>query len=523
MTACTPLACRAALALMLPALVGGSASACGGVHRSQSAPDASAPLVLQIGTSLPRKGIPAGGVPAVLNSLIAEPLVSADRNGRVQARVAERWEWLDNGLTLKLTLPSGVLFHDGVVLDAATAVGLLKAEFTRRPVFSYASIERMEVPDNQTILIRLSRREGFLPADLTAIALRRDAVGTGAFMLEGGTSPEEAFNPQAAAVRLRAFNGYRQGRPQVSQVDVRAYPTLRSAWTGMMRGEINMLYEVSRDAAEFVEQQSSSVRTYSFLRPYVLYMTFNMRHPVLGRREVRQALSEAVDRAAIVKEGMRGRGEPADGPVWKYHWAYSPAQRTYQHNPAAAKLRLDAAGLAPHGSSPDRMPSRLHFTCLLWGEDPRFERIALVLQKQLYDIGVDMEIDAVSTKEMIERMQTGRFDALLFEQVSGFSLNWMYRNWRSHPNVEVSGLATGYTAADDALDRLRGAIDEAEVRDAVGAVQRIFYEDPPALFLAWPQASRAVNVDIDVAYQPNADIVGRIWKFRRGASEDAAR
>jgi peptide/nickel transport system substrate-binding protein len=292
-----------------------------------------------------------------------------------------------------------------------------------------------------------------------------------------------------------------------------------------MRDEINMLYEVSPDAVDFVDQESS-VTTHPFTRPYYYFVPFNMRHPILRRREVRQALSQAVDRQAIVRDAMRDRGEPADGPIWKYHWAYSTAQRTHQHNAEAARLRLEAAGLTGGKTAAGQMPSRFRFTCLMFGEDPRFERIALVLQKQLYDVGVDMHIEALPYLELAKRMQRGDFDALLIEITSGRSLSWVYRVWHSAHKDSV--LNTGYQAADRALERVRVARTESETRAAVSEVQRVLYEDPPALFLAWPHVSRAVSSSIEVPTydspaKPGSDIVGRLWQFRPAAPGVARR
>jgi len=289
----------------------------------------------------------------------------------------------------------------------------------------------------------------------------------------------------------------------------------------MMRGEINMLYDVSREAAPFVEAESS-VRTFPMLRSYVNALFFNVRHPVLSRADVRQALSHAIDRDAIVRDVMGGYGERADGPVWKYHWAYSTAQRTYDFNPDLARVKLDAAGfpLRPV-SAVGQMPSRFRFTCLLMSNDPRFERISLVLQKQLYDVGVDMQVEAVPLKELAGRITDGRFDALVFEALSGRSLTWLYRLWRSKPARAFGEMNSGYTAADDALDRLRETYTESETKRAVGELQRVFYEDPPAIFVAWPQTSRAVSARLHVPHEAGTDVVGRIWRFQWTPGETA--
>jgi len=472
-------------------------------------------LALQIGTALPPPGVPEIGIPAVAQVLYAESLVAPGTDGRVVGRLSESWQWLENGTILQVTLPKGIRFHDGSPLTAQAVAAILSKHFrSARAPLSARSVVGIRTPSAETVEIALMRPEAFLPDDLSVIpVLREPTVGTGAFMLREG----DAATKDGAT--LQAFPQYRHGRPKAERVDIKSYPTLRSAWTAMMRGDINMLHEVSAEAAHFVDLESS-LRLYPFVRPYTYFVAFNMRHPVLGRRDVRQALSQAVDRAAIIRDAMRGRGEVADGPVWKYHWAYSTAQRRYHYNPDAARVRLDAAGFpSTRPTQPGAMPARFRFKCLMFGDDPRFERVALVLQKQLYDIGIDMEIEPLPLAKLAERTKTGDFDAFLLEVISGRSLMYPYNVWRSSGQV----FNTGYRSADAALERLRSAFTEADTRSGVSELQRVFYDDPPALFLAWPHASRAISADIEVPGPQNTDVMGRVGGFRYGASPQASR
>ena len=470
-------------------------------------PHPPAPTTLEIGTALPRAGVSGAGVGAVIQRLLGEPLLGTDRVGRVFGRLCEKWEWAAEGRILRLTLLANVRFHDGGLLTPDVAVDILRTAFKRGGPLSFASVSKLVAVQPNTIDIHLSRIEAFLPSDIAEIPMvQPGSIGTGPFRLE---SPN--------GTTLTSFTDYYQGRPAINRVEVKPYPTLRSAWTAMMRGDINMLYEVSAEAADFVEQEPS-VRSYPFLRPYYYLVAFNVRHPVLGKREVRQALSQAVDREAVVRDAMDGRGEPADGPVWKYFWAYSGAERTFRYNLEAARLRLDSAGFPVRSGAKAVMPSRLQFTCLMYGEDPRFERVALVLQKQLYDVGVDMRIESLPLERLTERIQAGQFDAFLLEFVSGRSLSWPYRVWHSRPAGVPGPFDSGYRAADAVLDRLRHAITEVDTRQGVGELQRIMFEDPPALFLAWPQSTRAVSATIEVPKVADTDIVGRIAQFGRPAA-----
>ena len=493
----------AGAAVCLSACDGGSAKA------ETSAP---IPLQLQMGVALPPGGLATIGLRELVKGLYAETLLLSDRNGSTRPRLCEKWEWLEGGTILKLTLRQGISFHDGSPLDAETAAGLLRQKFAAEIyTFTYRSVTRIEVLDERTLQIRLARPEALLLEDLTdARMMKEDAVGTGPFVIDGPITDE--------AATLRAFRGYYPEPPQVERLEIKRYASLRGAWSAMMRGEINTLYEVSREAAPFVEAESS-VRTYPLLRPYVYSVVFNARHPVLARPAVRQALSYAVDRDAIVRDVMGGRGERADGPVWKYHWAYSTAHRTYDYNPDLARLKLDAAGLPLRQHGDGQMPSRFRFTCLIMGDDSRFERIALVLQKQLYDVGVDMQIEAVPLLQLVDRF-TGRFDAIFMEVLSGRSLTWLYRTWRSKP-IRHRELNPGYTAGDAALDRLREAFAEADVKRSVGDLQSVFHDDPPAIFVAWAQTSRAISSKIQVPYESNMDVVGRLWRAQWAPAETA--
>jgi peptide/nickel transport system substrate-binding protein len=281
----------------------------------------------------------------------------------------------------------------------------------------------------------------------------------------------------------------------------------------MMRGEIDYLYEVNRDAVDFLEA-GTSIQTFSFPRPYYIPIIFNIKHPILGQRVVRQAINEAIDRGKIVRTALNNRGQPADGPIWPYHWAYHSATSTYTYNPDAARLRLDAAGLRLASTSGQDMPRRFRFTCAFWSEDPQFERIALVVQKQLFEIGIDVEMIPVTLRDLGGRLKAGDFEAVLIPMISGRSFEWTYRFWRSAPNPDIR---SGYTAADTALDRLRAARSDEETRIAVADLQRIMYEDPPAAFLVRPETARAVNDSFVVpgdAKGERRDISNTLWQWK---------
>lgn len=468
-------------------------------------------VTLRIGVPAP-KSDSASGLSNTTTNLVFEALLSIGGDGRAAPRMAEEWEWLQRGLALKLKLHASIKFHDGTPVDAALARDALRDGISRTlkapgTHVSLGSITDIEVVDPRTLIVRLRQPEAFLPLDLAGLAFSHPsnpAVGTGPYEPAGDDTESEGGSPDH--VRLKAFTDYYRGKPIIDEVELRRYEEHRTAYAELLRGGIDAVHEVTPTVLDFVEAQTT-VKTFPFTRPYFQQLLFNLRHPALRHSSVRLALSQAVDRQALVDGVLKGRGVPADGPIWPMHWAYSTPPKTFALNREAATLRLDAAGFKIVQRT-RAMPSRFRFTCLTMANDARYERLASLLQKQFEDINVDMQVEALPYRTLRERIGRGQFDAILLERASARSLAWTYLAYHS------SMAPFGYTAADAALDRLRRSTNDQETRAAVNDLQTIFRDDPPAVFLMWPTVVRAVSTRFQVPGETGRDIMGTLWQWR---------
>ena len=485
-------ATRARASACICAAIAAVMIACGGDARRV---DPRQPLEVHIGT------FDDAATPWLAGALSSEPLVAADWDGRPAYRLANSATESEDGRVLTFTLRPGVKFHNGETVTAGRVRELLalKAKGGRR----LTEIRSIEAPDDRTVVITLKQPHSLKTVDLSDAAIeddKRPELRAGAFRIT-------SWGPPAV---LERFPEYYQGVPAITRVQIDKYPTHRAAWSAMMRAEVNFLHEVNRDAIDFIEN-GGNIQAYQFLRPFTIPLVFNLRHPVLRRTEVRLALSEAINREAVVQNGMRGHGQAAEGPFWPHHWAYPTGRHRPTFNPEAAKLRLDAANLPVFRAEAHQMPTRFAFTCLLRQGDTRFERIALVVQRQLFDIGVDMRLQTLPTKEFYAATTNGKFDAFLFEMSTGRTLSFPYNFWHSKGSLSL----TGYDAADAPLERMKQARTDDEVRVAVAEVMRILRADPPAIFLAMPREARAADRSLEITYQPDRDIFGTFWQVRR--------
>jgi peptide/nickel transport system substrate-binding protein len=253
---------------------------------------------------------------------------------------------------------------------------------------------------------------------------------------------------------------------------------------------------------------------YPALQSFYVAMVFNHQHPILRHVDVRRALVEALDKRQIIERGMRGHGREADSPVWPMHWAYAPPTDRYSHDPESARKRLDAAGLRlPAGGKAGELRSRFKFKCLVY-EDPQYERIALMVQRQLLEIGVDMSIELVGLDAFEPLASSGDFDAFLMRANAGRSLDFSYRLWRSPGPDQMTLQRTGYSGADHLLDALRRSTSDDEMRATVAALVQKFHQDAPAAFIAWLEVTRAVDSSFSVGGSTGEDPLTNIGEWR---------
>lgn len=498
MDACRSVRGRRTTWLLAAFVLAASASACSSassdVPRTQ-------PVTLHIGIALH-----GAAVKSFVSNLLFESVVGIRWDGRPVDRAVATWDWSDDKLSLNLHLRQNLTFHDGTPVDLQFfKAGLEKLFRSASPLtnVSFKSVTKVETDGKDTVVLKLSRPEAFLLTDLANGSIAHPTnpdIGFGPFKLVGGGKKNQ----------LAAFDKYYQGRPNIDFVEVEEFDEQRGTWAALLRGDIDAVHEISPAAVDFVKGQSN-VHLFPFMRPYYFQLVFNVRHPILKNPVVRQALSYGVDRQGVIDSGLSHQGTVAEGPIWPYYWAYSTAQKTYNHNAEAATLRLESAGLKLK-PSPGRMPSRLRFRCLTVAKDARYEKIALVLQKQFYEIGVDMEIEALPAIELPKRLETGQFDTVLIERSSGRSLAWTYLSYHSSNNAQ------GYTAADGVLDRLRQTTDDAQIRTAVSELQQTLFDNPPAIFIAWPQVSRAVSTKFVVPDEKGRDVMSSLWQWRPSES-----
>jgi ABC-type transport system substrate-binding protein len=144
-----------------------------------------------------------------------------------------------------------------------------------------------------------------------------------------------------------------------------------------------------------------------------------------------------------------------------------------------------------------------------------WEKIGLLVQRNFAAVGVDMTLQTLSVRDFNARIMRGDFDAVFSEFIVGNTPARPFTFWSSDSKFNVWGYKNA--GVDLALDGIRRAAGDAEYRVAFSNFQTEIMQDPPAVFLALGQTSRAVSKRFRVAAPAGSDILPTIADWQLGA------
>lgn len=342
-----------------------------------------------------------------INRLIYRHLVDFDESFRPVPSLAA-WEQI-TPTCYRFTLGSaGRNFHDGSQLNAADIKATYDSLINPRTGSPYrkvlANLNEIIVKDSETIDFMLTRPDPWFPARLThgivpAHLLKNQhdfnehPIGSGAFAFV--TRPQEG--------RLRLSR--QQDGLILEFIEVKD-PTVRVL--KLLRGEVDLLQsdlppELLNYLAGIPELTVSRNRGITFS-----YIGFNLNDPLTANLKVRQAIAFALDREKCIRYLLGGNARLAEALLPPEHWAGHPDLKGISYNPERARALLAEAGYTPE-----------HPLTLVYktSSDPLRVRIATLFQRQLAEVGIQVDLRNYDWGTFYGDIKSGRFQM--------FSLSWV--------------------------------------------------------------------------------------------------
>lgn len=420
-----------------------------------------------------------------IDDLLFDDLFTRDEHLNVQPSLAERWEMPDPQ-TYIFHLHSGVKFHDGRPLTSRdvkwTFDSLLEGKILSTKAAAYRFVDRIEAPDQSTVIFRLKEPDAPLLWNLSDGAIGivpygsgneigRHPIGSGPFRF---VSAEQDKN-----VVIERNDNYWGARPKLQRIRFDVVPDATTRALELRKGSADVA--INALTADMVLALEHDPRLEIAHAPgtTLAYMAFNMRDPILKNVRVRRALGYAIDRRPIIHYLLRDFARPADSILPPESWAYSNDVPIYSYDPQKARELLDAAGY------PAINGVRFHLT-LKTSTEESTRLLAAVLQQQLRDVGIVLDIRTFEFATFFSDVTRGAFqfyslrwiggneDPDIFEYVfhsARFTPHGANRSFYSNPRVDVL------------IDQARREPDQNVRKQLYAELQRILADDVPSINL----------------------------------------
>jgi peptide/nickel transport system substrate-binding protein len=442
--------------------------------------------------------------------LIAPGLVTFDDRSQPEPDLAREYRMVDPK-TVEFTLRDHLTFHDGTPLTAedvkATYEGLMDPDLGSPKASKLEPVERIEVLSPSTVRFRLKRPYAPILAELSiSVVPRARAFGRAAHEQDRapiGAGPFRfAEQPDEEHLVLLPFDGYYGGKPRIRRLLIRTVGDQTTRVLELLKGRADLV--VGAISPSVFPALRRAVR--GDLRPNeqrlrilwepgsaYAYLGLNSRSGPLADVRVRRAICHAVDVQPILEAKFHGVAEQATGMLPRRHWAYAETPGCRRDLALATKLLGEAGYLTDHVKL-DK--PRLHLT-LKTSTDRLRKSIALVLQEQLAQAGIDVEVRALEFGTFFNDVRKGNFEmfSLMWSQViEPDLLRWAFSSTNiPGPNNAFTGLnRTGYRnlRLDEVLDRATRVEGEERIplyAEALGLIDA----DLPYVPL-WHESSPAV-------------------------------
>lgn len=359
-------------------------------------------------------------------------------DGELQPNLAESWTVSDDGMTVTFVLREGALFHSGRPVDAAAVKEvydkIMDPESGSPLSTLFSPVETIEATDDRTLVLTMKHpyyevlnvvKTGYwaIPNIETRNELaegygQSGADGTGPFLFQ-----EWVPGSHTSVIRWEEYPGsivpYFTNKGKAYLDGIRWEAILEAAQRAVRieNGEIDTLRNPAlQDVARLEQNADLTVSSFSEPSGYILSTNFDRTDLDFHELRMRQAISHAIDRPAIVTALLSELGSPLYGPITPADVFYESAVEEFnQFDLDAARALVAELGWTPGDDGILTKNGVRHAFNLTFQAESFNRDLASVLQASLAEIGMETTVEALDRGSYFGKLQSQEgADASLF-------------------------------------------------------------------------------------------------------------
>lgn len=448
---------------------------------------------------------------------------------------AKRCSFTDEESTAyRCTIRKGLKFANGHDLTAEDVAFSIKRNVRIKnvngPSSLFINIDRVEAPDESTVVFHLKKPDATLPFILATPAaaivdsevypanklIGEDKIaGSGVYALEEFERPS-GDDERVLTAKFVANKNYKGGLTRKnSAVTVRYFQDSEKMQSALEKGDIDLTHRTltPHQILDLQERNTEDIKVIEAPGTEIRYLAFNVSDDVVKDVAVRRAMAQLIDRKVLVRNVYQRTAEPLNSLIPKGISGHNNAFYNAYGEPSRAKARaiLDKAGV----STP--------ISLTLWYTSDHY---GTVTKGEFEELKRQLENSGMFKIALKSRKWPQYQEGWAKHEYQVFGLGWFPDfpdpdNYISPFMIKENYLKSAYfnpTIANEILPRSRQQADRGAVVQEFDEAQEIIAEDVPMLPLWQGKQYVAAREEINgVEWTLDSSQTFRFWEFARGA------
>lgn len=461
-----------------------------------------------------------------LTSLIYSGLTKKTPEGTFVPDLAESYTVSSDFKTYTFILRDGVTFHDGKPVTADDVIFTLSRatdpalKSPKRANWEGVTVQKI---NQQTIQFSLKQpypfflenaTMGILPKhiwsgvsneEFTFSNYNRNPIGSGPYKISNISTNSGGI---PLSYNLSAFKEHAGGPAFISHITMKFYSNEDDLLTAYEAGDVDSLNSISPEAAARLGTNGARVERITL--PRIFGVFFNTtKNPALKEKEVRQALSDSLNKQTLIDTILHGFGEQASGPLPKEFGGDNTEIKTGTTSPLSkATQTLESHGWKKNekGVSIKKInkESVTLSLSLSTSDVPELKAMAEAIAKSWRELGAEVDLKVFEMGDLNQNVIRPRnYEALLFGQVINHDTD-LFAFWhsseRADPGLNISLYTNG--TVDKLLEEARTLLDPDERLIDYKKVETEIKKDVPAVFIYSPEFLYVLPPDVQGIKRP---------------------
>lgn len=441
--------------------------------------------------------------------LIYEPLIELDENYKLKPCLAK--EWAKSGDTsYVIKLRNNVRWQDGTAFTAQDVKYTIETLKQINSIYSYnvQHIASVDVIDNYSIRINLDTVIPFFEYNLifpiissTYLAgediyntqKNNNLIGTGMYKIES--------NAERTMVLKKNINWWQitEKNAKVDTINVNKYSSMGEAYNAFKLGNIDILTTENTNIEENIGTIGYNKKEYYGRRHD--FIALNTSDSLLGRWEVRKAISCAIDKSSIVTSVFGGKYYIADNPLDYGNWTFDQNSSSVGYNPDQAKQVLIDNGWSYKNGNwqkiEDYKTIKLNINLTVNADNGIQVATAEIIKTSLENVGIHVNISKLNTDKFKIALDNRNYGMIITGTNSSLSPSlvtyFASGNLANYQNEEANKL----------LNELLSLTDESKIKEDTNRLLQIYKDDVPYISLYFNKVNVIYSTSLVGEIKPN--------------------